>query len=269
MTFPVFSRLRLAPTEALKSLAIEGWLDEPGQYRRSRICESFREAGARDWVGQIVRRWGLDNHSVADLSEQLGVSLSAVSNLRNHSSTSIGVLAQWAASQNVPFPHPDHNRWSLHGINVAIPTATYLDQIGEEKPKSKSNKTPLPVLSEQEFCLLFVLEAGRLQDHWDSLTNRYEMDLYKAADDNAFQQFLQRFTDGFLRLTQIHSTAKSRYPIYFPRGTLTEDSRWQLCRDIDEVIRKRIWDGSRMWAAVNGLTPWLYGLLHDEDEEAA
>jgi hypothetical protein len=276
LKFPVFCRLRLLataesliPTEPMKCRAIDTWLDESKKRRSAHICEAFRESAARDWISQIVSLWKLDNLSVADLSGLLGISPSQASRLRNHFSTSIGVLGQWAASHNSPLPAPDHCRWSMVGIGTAVQTTTWLEDV----TSTRKNRTPLPPkLSENELSLLVVLEATQLQDHWDSLTDRYESDLYEAVSDNAFIQFLDRFSVGYLRLTQQHPPAKRRFPIYFPNGKLSEDTRWQLCRDIDDLIRKLVFDGSRMWRVVDALTPWLTGLGNEggaDDEEAA
>ncbi len=272
LTFPVFCRLRVAPTESpvhaesRKCRAIDAWLDEPKKHRRADICEAFREAAARDWISQIVTLWKLDDLSLADLSERLGISISQASRLRNHFSASIGVLGQWAATHNSALPAPDHFRWSMTGIAAALQVTTWLDRV----TTTRTNRTPLPPkLSEHELCLLVVLEAARLQDDWDILTDHYESDLYEAVGDKAFSQFLQRFTVGYLRLMQQYPPAKRRYPVYFPNGRLTEDSRWQLCRDIDDLIRKIVCYGSLMWPAVDGLTPWLTGLDDQDDDEAA
>lgn len=265
LKLPVFCRLRLAPTEPLKCLAIDGWLDEPKKNRRARICEAFREGGARDWISQIVSFWKLDELPVVELSALLGISESAVSRLRNHSSTSLGVLGQWAATHDSSLPAPDHRRWLTNGIATAIQVTTWLHKVAT----TKNNRTPLPPkLSEQDLSLLVVLEAARLQDDWDFLTDRYESDLYVAVDDKAFTQFLLRFSAGYLRLMQQYPPAKRRYPIYFSNGSLSEDTRWQLCRDIDDLTRKLVFDGTRMWRAVDALAPWLTRAGVEDDEAA-
>ena len=113
----------------------------------------------------------------------------------------------------------------------------------------------------------FLVEA--LFREWHSLTRRFELNLYQAAEDERFLTFLRDVSTAYLRLTQNLPSAKRRYPIYFPNGQFSEESRWQLCRDINSLWQKVHIDGRRTWYAVDGLTPWLLGLVSENDDEAA
>jgi hypothetical protein len=263
--FPVFYRNCTPASEAIDSGRIDGWLEEAGFKRKSQICDAFREAGGRDWVSQIVTLWKLDDLPLASLADQLGISDSQASRLRNHCSTSIGVLGQWAAQHDLSLPAPDFHRWSVIGIAYSLSRTMWLAQVADARP----NRTPLPVpINEHEVYLLLTLLAGGLQVKWDDLTCRYEADLYQAKDDAAFETFVTGFTRFYLRLTQVQPGAKRRYPIYFSEGHLITASRWELCRDIDALMRKIEYSGERMWRAVDGLTPWLGGLAARKDELA-
>jgi len=262
-TFPVFCDHNSVLNDRKLEKEDDDWIEK----HKSPVCESFREAGGRDWVSQLVAHWNLDSLSLAELAELLGISIAQASRLRNHFSSSIGVLGQWAARHGHPLPAPKHERWSMYGLSAALQTTHWLNNV----TATRRNRTPLPTKTpEHEIHLFITLFSGRsLAYDWHKLTRRFEPDLYRAAADKDFLKFLKDVRRAFLRLTQNLPSARNRYQIYFPQGQLFEESRWELCRDIDSLWQKVHLDGRRTWAAVDGLTPWLTGLIDEDDDEAA
>ena len=277
-SLPVFCRFRrplheqMPSTEPEKTIWIEGWLDEPKMYRRSKICDAFREGGAKGWVSQIVSEWKLDDLSLVELAELLGISIAQASRLRNHFSTSLGVLGQYAASQGRKLPPPNYYRWSIQGLSAALQLTEWLTHTTATRSNTtaiRSNRIPLPKQAAQhDVHLLVAMFVGGLDDVWDHLTLRYESDLYQAADDAMFKSFLVKFAAAYAWQMKQAGSPLCRHSIYFPHGALTEDSRWKLCHDIDQMWRSLDRYAHRAWAAVNGLTIWFILAIAD-DEEAA
>jgi hypothetical protein len=209
----------------------------------------------------LVQHWKLDDIPLVELALLLGISESQGCRLRNHYSTSIGVLGQWAVRTGKPMPVTTHSRWSTFGLVEAIRVTDWLGAIQTTRP----NRTPLPTLTllEHERYLLASMLFTQLEDHWDMLTQRYEADLFQAAVDNNLKEFTHKFSTAYKQATEEDVAARSRHSVYFPNNRLSEESRWYLCRDVDQMWRKVhavIVDNDstlRAWKSVEMLTPWL------------
>ncbi|MBS0206932.1 MAG: hypothetical protein JSS49_28995 [Planctomycetes bacterium] len=258
-TLPVFCRAR---GQTKLELPLD-WLHEP------KICDAFRESAARDWVRHLVEHWKLDDLPLADLSLLLGISIGQASRLRNHFSASLGVIVLWAARRGEVLPVPSHGQLSTIGLLAALRTTIWLWQ----NAGGRANRTALPAikLQENELCLLAALLSAQLTETWDTITERFEKDLFQAGAYPGLASFLRAFQLSYLRVTQQVPGVQSRISVYFPRGALTPTSRWHLCQDIDRMWRSvHSVEGTenlieRMWDTIDVLTPWLAGAAGDHE----
>lgn len=261
---PVFQSEFWNNTEPVRARIISTWTE--AARRHTLIAEGFRETGGRQWINQLVDHWGLHELKVKDVAAAVGISDGQASRLLNHGSASIGVLALLASQQRGTLPKPDAIRFACAGLGFVLPLCTWLDQTRRSRPLKTAIADSLDI---SDVCLLLALERASMHLDWHALTVRYEDDLFPAADDHSFRQFIQKLTVSYLAVTSSLPETGYQRTKYFPNGTTTSASRWVLCRDLNSLWAKYHQFWSCAWEVTSALSAWLCSQEPQDEDEAA
>ena len=251
-------------TEPFRDREVSAWVEEAK--RRPNITDGFRETGARFWVRQLIEHWKLTDYKVTDIAAMTGTTDGTASRFLNHYTTSLGTIALLAARFGKPVPPPKEDRFAFAGIGFVLPLCEWLDVTRKTRPRRTAIEKALSVSSS---CLLFALFHSSLEEQWHQLTVRYEDDLIQAADDPRLRELLSQLSDSYLSLTSSLPDARYQRAIYFPNGGMTSDSRWLMCRDLNELWSRHHFFWPCMWEVISGLHPMLTASESQDEDDVA
>ena len=252
-------------TEPFRDREVSAWIEEA--MRRPKIADGFRETGARFWVRQLIEHWKLiEDNKVTDIAAMTGTTDGTASRFLSHYTTSLGTIALLAARFGKPVPPPEEDRFTFAGIGFVLPLCEWLDVTRKTRPRKTAIESALSVSSS---CLLFALFRSSLEPEWHQLTVRYEDDLIQAADDPEFRRFLNRLSASYLSLTNLLPETRHQRTIYFPNSVLTPESRWLLCRDLNELWSRYHFFWPCMWEVTSDLLPMLIASEPQDEDDVA